>query len=731
MVADFRVNARVHREYSPVMLNTATLYGVSQTFYNNDYKYYKDFAMRLSLIGLMVAGLTACSGEAPTSTSTTTESQVSTTSVTQQYNVLFGGTDVGDMTITQNGPVIDINYGFSNNGRGASSEETLLLSEAGIPISWSIEGKTTFGNAVNETYELKDGVASWKAAAGAGEEDVTGDAIYIAQNPSPYALYLYTKTVLDAGGAPYPALPAGQVTVSEKRRLTLGSGENQVEATLYALGGINLNPSYVILDDKQQFVAVVSPRFALLREGLESEDKRLRELAATLNTERYEDIAKNVTHQYDKPVRVNNVRIFDPTTLALTEASSVVIEGRKITAIEPVQSSPDANEVFIDGEGGTLVAGLYDMHGHVGDDRAILNVLAGVTGIRDMGNEDEVLSALIDKIDNGILIGPKITKSGFIEGVSDYSAATGELAPTKEDALALIRDYAEKGYWQIKIYNSMNGDWVPDMTKEAHRLGLRVAGHVPAFYRADQMIEGGYDELTHINQIMLGWVLKPEEDTRTLFRITGMKRFVDLELNSEAVKHTLDLMVENNIAHDPTMVIHEYAMTGRNGITNKAVANYIDHMPVSEQRSAKSAMLNVADDAEDQAYLTAYQKILDTLSLMHKRGILLVPGTDMGGAFYLHRELALFEKIGMTPAEALKRGSYDMAEYLGHTERGSVSVGKEADFFLVHGDPTADLAALKSMAMVVTQGKFYFPSEVYPEFGIKPFTALPEVIVTH
>lgn len=206
-----------------------------------------------------------------------------------------------------------------------------------------------------------------------------------------------------------------------------------------------------------------------------------------------------------------------------------------------------------------------------------------------------------------------------------------------------------------------------------------------------------------------------------------MKRFVDLDLNSDKVKHTLDLMAENNIAHDPTAVIHEYAMTGRNGITNFAVRDYIDHMPVSEQRSAKSAMLNVADDAEDQAYLAAYQKILDTLALMHQRGILLVPGTDMGGAFYLHRELELFEKIGMSAAEALRRGSYDMAQYLGHTDRGTIEVGKQADFFLVPGDPTQALNAIKTISMVVTQGRIYFPTEVYPEFGIQPFTEVPNV----
>lgn len=683
--------------------------------------------MRLSFYAIALVSLAACTGESPQEKADSVSSQMSGPAVTHSYNVLFGGTDVGDMTISQNGTVIDVSYGFSNNGRGASSEETVILSEAGIPITWSIKGKTTFGNAVNETYEMTDGKASWQAAAGAGEAEANEDALYIAQNPSPYALYMYAKTVLDAGGAPYPALPAGKVSVTPKRELTLTGTNGEVTATLYALGGINLNPSYIIIDDAGDFVGVVSPRFSLIKNGLEAEDSRLRELTATLNTERYEEIARNVTHTYEHPVRVNNVRIFDPQALALTEPVSVVMEGDTITTIEAVKSKPLSNEVLIDGNGGTLVAGLYDMHGHVGDNQAIMNVMAGVTGIRDMGNEDDVLSALIDKIDRGVLIGPKITKSGFIEGVSDFSAATGELAPTKEDALNLVREYGEKGYWQIKIYNSMNGEWVEDMAKEAHKLGMRVAGHVPAFYRADQMIEAGYDELTHINQVMLGWVLGPEEDTRTLFRITGMKRFVDLDLNSDKVQRTLDLMVENNIAHDPTTVIHEYAMTGRNGITNHAVRDYIDHMPISEQRSAKSAMLNVADDAEDQAYLTAYQKILETLALMHKRGILLVPGTDMGGAFYLHRELELFEKIGMTAAEALRRGSYDMAQYLGHDDRGSIAVGKKADFFLIPGDPTKDLKAIKTISMVTTQGKIFFPSEVYPEFGIEPFTEVPAV----
>ena len=72
-----------------------------------------------------------------------------------------------------------------------------------------------------------------------------------------------------------------------------------------------------------------------------------------------------------------------------------------------------------------------------------------------------------------------------------------------------------------------------------------------------------------INQVMLSWVLDRSEDTRTLFRITGMKRFVDLDLTSPQVQETLDVMSERNIAVDPTIVIHEFGLTARNGETRE------------------------------------------------------------------------------------------------------------------------------------------------------------------
>ncbi|NMP32567.1 amidohydrolase family protein [Thalassotalea sp. M1531] len=652
----------------------------------------------------------------------------------ENFRLIFGGTDVGGLVVNHNGSNINIDYSFSNNGRGASSKETLQLSNIGLPIDWRITGKTVFGNEVDEQFYLKDNTAHWKSSSESGYKPFDDNALYIAQNASPYALYLYANALLKNQGKPLATLPSGEVSIAQVDSVVLKDVNGKaIAATIYAINGIELDPSYIALDESQQMLGYLSPRAVIIREGLEENNKTLSNLAANLNASRFEKIAKKATHQYNKPVRINNVKIFDPVSMQLTAAQSVLIKENMIIAIEPLVKSPVRGEVLIDGNGGTLIPGLYEMHGHMSDNDALLNVIAGVTSVRDMGNEIEILDALVDKIEHKQIIGPRITKSGFIEGKSEFSNATGELASTEQEAVDLVNMYGEKGgYFQIKIYSSVNGDWVPAMAKAAQEHGMRITGHIPAFSTVDEMIAAGYNEITHINQGMLSWVLNREEDTRTLYRITGMKRFVDLDLNDEKVQHTLNTMAEKNIAVDPTMVIHEFGLTARNGETRIGTKDYIDNMPVGVQRQAKVALLNVADEAEDKAYKKAFDKIIETLALMHKKGIFLVPGTDLGGAFELHRELELFTKIGMSNAEALRRGSYDMAQYLGYGEKlGSIEVGKLADFFLVPGNPIADLRAIKTVSMVSKDGVIYFPSEIYPEFGIKPFTPSPVVMASN
>ena len=510
--------------------------------------------------------------------------------------------------------------------------------------------------------------------------------------------------------------------------MSFDGSAGQLEVTAYQVFGLSLNPELIFLDQNKEFFAVASPRFSIVREGYEAADEVVRQYAEKLSTDRFVEIQSNVAHHYEAPVRIQNVRVFDPQRLELTESKDVVVYGNRIASVQPANSPLTDGEVVIDGAGGTLVPGMYEMHGHLGQDNALLNIAAGVTSVRDMGNENEVLRSLIGRINSGEIAGPRITRSCFIEGKSDFSAATGETVATLEEGLAMVRWCGARDFHQVKLYNSMRPEWAETLVDEAHSLGMRVAGHVPAFSSANEMIEAGFDEITHANQLMLGWVLNEGEDTRTLFRFTAMKRFPSLNLGGEDVQYTIRRMLENSVAHDPTIAIHEHGLTAVDGEVAPMGRAIIDHLPTNEQRSYRSALFGTDSPEERAEYVAAFGVILETMEQLHEEGVLLLPGTDLGGSFAYHRELELFERVGLTPAEVLRRASHDMAEYLGQAEvLGSIEKDKYADFFLVPGDPTRDLSQLRKIRMVVSDGVVYFPAEIYPSFGIRPFTEAPAV----
>lgn len=646
------------------------------------------------------------------------------------FTVLTTGTPIGAVEVTPTETGYEIFYEFRNNGRGPTFNEIVMLDESGLPVTWLAEGATTFGNAVDEVFRLENGTAFWRDTTGENETPVNGPAFYMPQNSSPYTLAIVARALLARSGHTLNALPGGELRLTHMQDLTVANGEDTRDVTIWALSGTGLNPSYFVMEG-DAFFGTISPSFAVLAEGFEGEDERLRELAAEFGAARFEEIQSRVVRDYDAPVRVRNVRVFDPLTEALGQPVSVIFEGNRIRAIEAVDAPGASGEVEIDGAGGSLIPGMFEMHGHLGETAAFLNIAAGVTSVRDMGNNNEVLDGLIGNISSGRVAGPRVYRSAFIEGASPFNSNSGVLVSTEEEAVQAVHDHADRGdFHQIKIYNSMRPEWIPAVIAAARERGMRVSGHIPAFTNADAMIAAGYDEIVHINQLMLGWVLEADEDTRTLLRLTALQRLPVLDLDSPAVHATIDAMVERGVSIDPTLAIHEQLLLSRNGVVSAGAVDYVDHLPVNAQRGARSAMSAINNEDEDLAYRGAFDQIIALLTMMRERGIAMVPGTDLGGSFTYHRELELYQLIGMEPAEILGWATHGMAEYLGvDDELGRIEPGYLADFFLVPGDPTGDLREIKTIAMVVADGRVYFPSEIYPEFGIRPFTDVPQVRV--
>src|SRR5690606_14334280 len=129
----------------------------------------------------------------------------------------------------------------------------------------------------------------------------------------------------------------------------------------------------------------------------------------------------------------------------------------------------------------------------------------------------------------------------------------------------------------------------------------------------------------------------------------------------------------------------------------------------------------------DRAYHGGVAKMLDTLKLLHDNGIALLPGTDDGTGFTVHREIELYAQA-LGNAEALRAGTVAMAEYLGLADRyGTIEPGKGAACCLAAGNPLEDINAIRGARLVARGGRVYRPAEIYQAHGVRPFAAPAEL----
>ncbi len=389
----------------------------------------------------------------------------------REYRALSGGNDVGHLRVDIEGSQVTIDYDYKNNGRGPTIAEELTLDANGYPVSWQITGASTFGNPIDEMFRIENGTASWRDATGTGEAALGEARFYVDQNGSPWSLALLARALLADDDNSMPILPGGSARIVAHGDAVFEGDDGPVSATTYEIAGLDLNPVYITLDADNRLFAFASPRFAVIRAGYEAADRALREYAQQLSTERFVRIQAEAARNFDGPVRVRNVHIFDPETMTRSGPHAVVWNNERISSIQPNDAPATEGETIIDGAGGTLVPGMYEMHGHISQNVALLNIAAGVTSVRDMGNENDVLDGLIARIEDGTIAGPRITRSGFIEGLSEFSSQTGELVETEEEALDQVRWYAARGFHQVKLYNSMTPAWAPRLVEEAHKSG--------------------------------------------------------------------------------------------------------------------------------------------------------------------------------------------------------------------------------------------------------------------
>jgi imidazolonepropionase-like amidohydrolase len=183
------------------------------------------------------------------------------------------------------------------------------------------------------------------------------------------------------------------------------------------------------------------------------------------------------------------------------------------------------------------------------------------------------------------------------------------------------------------------------------------------------------------------------------------------------------LMKERRTVLDPTMATFSPVLLARPATACPADVPWIDHMPAAVQRSRRSAVLDVKPE-QYADYDASWKKLENTLLMLYNNGIPLVPGTDDVAGMVLHSELETWVHAGIPPSAVLSMATLGGARFLElDGQQGTVAPGKLADLYLVDGDPTQDIGAIRKGRLVVKGGNVYYPDEIHEALGIKPFEA--------
>lgn len=115
----------------------------------------------------------------------------------------------------------------------------------------------------------------------------------------------------------------------------------------------------------------------------------------------------------------------------------------------------------------------------------------------------------------------------------------------------------------------------------------------------------------------------------------------------------------------------------------------------------------------------------ETFQAMHKAGVKIFMGTDMGqepdmGSNAM--ELEIYVKLGMTPMEAILTATKNAAEAV-HLDKtlGTLEAGKLADLILVAGNPAEDITVLQpreNIKVVMKDGKIFVDRRKGQEKGV-------------
>lgn len=400
--------------------------------------------------------------------------------------------------------------------------------------------------------------------------------------------------------------------------------------------------------------------------------------------------------------------------------SMVVVKDGKVTSIGK-KLKYEKNALVIDAKGKYLIPGLAEMHAHVPPNENIeshkevlfLFAANGITTIRGMLGHPKHLE-LRGMINSGEVFGPRFYTTG--------PSFNGLSVKTAERGAAMVREQKAAGYDYLKLHPGLTKETFTAISSTAKEVGIPFAGHVSFGVGVWRAIDAGYSSIDHMDGFLEAMVPGIESMVEQQTGLFGM--FVAEKADVSVIPKLMRELKEKNIWVVPTQSLADrwFAADYTGDVfLNDPDSKYMDKKTVDQWiDTKKNLMANVQYDA---------RKMDDFIKLRRKliyecqqNGVGLLLGCDAPQilnvpGFSTHNELKYLVDAGLTPYQALRTGTVNVAKYLNLADAGTIQLGVIADLVLIQGNPLTDITNTKKVEGVMLRGKWLSKKEI--EAGLK------------
>lgn len=519
--------------------------------------------------------------------------------------------------------------------------------------------------------------------------------------PVPAAAVLVRCAV--AASDPVSIIGQGRFTIREASRITLRDGRRMQRAILF-VAATDSTPDYarVWFDDSLTLLAssfTPFPGDMVIRSDWADTHHQLLSAEVAAAEARMLQTARTAGERPAAGVAFVHARVLDVEAGRARDNQSVFVEGSIIRqVVADSEFTVPSGAMVIDASGKTLLPGLIDVSTHrtnghywATTDWYTRDLISrGITTIQELDADSLNTPRILDRIERGAQIGPRIVPGCLIDGwyldsingdIPDRRASHGQVRDANE-ARQWIRACGARGGRVLLINDNLSPELTDVAVREARRRGMRITGNALRGRSTRELVDLGYDEIAHVFQALVPFI-----ETRTdsaawlLHRAGGIasywgagRAFATLDFNRPDIQELVNLLARRGLKLHTTLCVYP---------------------PINPARP------------HDRTWDTlSFAKLQEFTYQFHRRGVRILAGTD--SACPLTRELQLLRQAGFTEPELLRMATIDAAQYLGLGNLlGTIEAGKRADLILSDGDPWTEIADLERLSVVMRDGLLY------------------------